>query len=58
MNVFRDVVGRGKEMFCNCVGLDLVLALSEVQRCSLKQSLKHRLVSPMYGKWHLLHWIM
>ena len=32
------------------VGLDLVLALSKVQRCSLKRSFKRRLVSPMYGR--------
>ena len=30
------------------VGLDLVLGLSMVRRCSLKRSFKRRLVSPMY----------
>ena len=30
------------------VGLDLMLALSKVRRCSLKRSFKRRLVSPMY----------
>ena len=32
------------------VGLDLVLGLSMVRRCSLKRSFKRRLVSPMYCK--------
>ena len=37
------------------VGLDLVLALPEVRRCSLKRSFKRRLVSPKYCRWYLLH---
>ena len=47
----------GEERKCSAtvVGLDLVLALSKVRRCSLKRSFKRRLVSPMYCIWHLLH---
>ena len=50
----------GEERKCSAtvVGLDLVLALSKVRRCSLKRSFKRHLVSPMYCRWHLLHWIM
>ena len=33
------------------VGLDLVLGLSMVRRCSLKRSFKRRLVSAMYMPW-------
>ena len=40
------------------VGLDLVLGLSMVQRCSLKRSFKRRFVSPMYCKLQQLRWIM
>ena len=40
------------------VGLDLVLGLTMVRRCSLKRSFKRRLVSPMYCKLQRLHWIM
>ena len=40
------------------VGLDLVLGLSMVRRCSLKRSFKRSLVSPMYCKLQRLHWIM
>ena len=40
------------------VGIDLVLGLSMVRRCSLKHSFKRRLVSPMYCKLQRLHWIM
>ena len=40
------------------VGLDLVLGLSMVRRCSLKRSFKRRLVSPVYCKLQRLHWIM
>ena len=47
----------GEERKCSAtvVGLDLLLALSKVRRCSLKRSFKRRLVSPMYCRWHLLH---
>ena len=40
----------GEERKCSAtvVGLDLVLALYKVRRCSLKRSFKRRLVSPMY----------
>ena len=37
------------------VGLDLVLGLSIVRRCSLKRSFKRRFVSPMYCKLQRLH---
>ena len=37
------------------VGLDLVLGLSIVRRCSLKRSFKCRFVSPMYCKLQRLH---
>ena len=37
------------------VGLDLVLGLCMVRRCSLKRSFKRRLVSPMYCKLQRLH---
>ena len=42
----------GEERKCSAtvVGLDLVLGLSMVRRCSLKRSFKRRLVSPMYCK--------
>ena len=41
----------GEERKCSAtvVGLDLVLALSKVRRCSLKRSFKRRLVSPILG---------
>ena len=47
---------RGEERKCSAtvVGLDLVLALSKVRRCSLKRSFKRRLVSPMYCRWHMI----
>ena len=48
----------GEEVFCGCGGLDLVLRLSMMRRCSLKQSFKRRLVSPMYCKLQRLHWII
>ena len=37
------------------VGLDLLLGLSMVQRCSLNWSFKHRFISPMYCKLQWLH---
>ena len=47
----------GEERKCSAtvVGLDLVLGLSMVRRCSLKRSFKRRLVSPMYCKLQQLH---
>ena len=36
-------------------GLDLVLGLSMVRRCSLNRSFKRRFVSPMYCKLQRLH---
>ena len=40
--------GKERKGSATVVGLDLVLALSKVRRCSLKRSFKRRLVSPMY----------
>ena len=40
-----------KKCSANVVGLDLVLALCKVRRCSLERSFKRRLVSPMYCRW-------
>ena len=47
----------GEERKCSAtvIGLDLVLALSKVRRCSLKRTFKSRLVSPRYCRLHLLH---
>ena len=51
------VVRLGKERKCSAVvvGLDLVLGLSMVRRCSLNLSFKRRLVSPIYCKLQRLH---
>ena len=47
----------GEERKCSAavVGLDLVLGLSMVRRCSLNLSFKRRLVSPIYCKLQRLH---
>ena len=44
----------GEKRKCSAivVGLDLVLALPKVRRCSLKRSFKCRLVSLMYCRWY------
>ena len=43
-------LGEKRKCSATVVGLDLVLGLSMVRRCSLKRSFKRRLVSPMYCK--------
>ena len=50
-------VSLGEERKCSAavVGLDLVLGLSMVGRCSLNLSFKRRLVSPIYCKLQRLH---
>ena len=50
-------VSLGEERKCSAavVGLDLVLGLSMVRRCSLTLSLKRRSVSPIYCKLQRLH---
>ena len=47
----------GVERKCSAtvVGLDMLLGLSVVRRCSLNQSFKRRLVSPIYCKLQRLH---
>ena len=40
-------LGEDRKCCATVVGLDLVLGLSMVRRCSLKRSFKRRLVSPM-----------
>ena len=56
---FEMLWGEERKCSATVVGLDLVLALSKVRRCSLIKIVfyinKRRLVSPMYCKWHLLH---
>lgn len=37
-------------MFCNCVGLDFLLGLSILRRCSLNRFCKGRFVSRLYCK--------
>ena len=48
-------LGEDRKCCATVVGLDLVLGLSMVRRCSLKRSFKRRLVSPMYCKLQRLH---
>ena len=43
-------LGSARKCSAAVVGLDLVLGLSMVRRCSLKRSFKRRLVFPMYCK--------
>ena len=47
----------GTERKCSAtvVGLDMLLGLSMVRRCSLNRSFKRRLVSPIYCKLQRLH---
>ena len=51
-------LGSARKCSAAVVGLDLVLGLSMVRRCSLKRSSKRRLVSLMCCKLQGLHWIM
>ena len=52
------LLGAVRKCSAAVVGLDLVLGLSMVRRCSLKRSFKHRLVPPMYCKLQRLYWFM
>ena len=47
----------GEDRKCSetVVGLDLLLGLSMVRRCSLNRSFKRRFVSPVYCKLQRLH---
>ena len=48
INIMSLTVGLGEDRKCSAavVGLDLLLGLSMVRRCSLNRSFKRRLVSP------------
>ena len=48
-------LGEDRKCSSAVVGLDLLLGLSMVRRCSLNRSFKRRLVSPMYCKLQRLH---
>ena len=52
INSMSLAVWLGEDRKCSAavVGLDLLLGLSMVRRCSLNQSFKRRFVSPMYCK--------
>ena len=43
-------LGEDRKCSAAVVGLDLLLGLSMVRRCSLNRSFKRRFVSPMYCK--------
>ena len=51
INSMSLAVWLGEDRKCSAavVGLDLLLGLSTVRRCSLNRSFKRRLVSPMYS---------
>ena len=59
INSMSLAVWLGEDRKCSesaaVVGLDLLLGLSMVRRCSLNRSFKRRLVSPMYCKLQRLH---
>ena len=57
INSMSSAVWLGEDGKCSAavVGLDLLLGLSIVRRCSLKRSFKRRFVSPMYCKLQRLH---
>ena len=50
INIMSLAVWLGEDRKCSAavVGLDLLLGLSMVRRCSLNRSFKRRFVSPMY----------
>ena len=50
INIMSLAVWLGKDRTCSAavVGLDLLLWLSMVRRCSLNRSFKRRFVSPIY----------
>jgi len=51
-------LGEGRRCSAAVVGLDLLLGLSVVRRCSLDRSFERRFVSPMCCGLQRLHWIM
>ena len=55
INSMSLAVWLGEDRKCSAavVGLDLLLGLSMVRRCSLNLSFKRRFVSPMYCKFFL-----
>ena len=57
INSMSLAVWLGEDRKCSAavVGLDLLLGLSTVRRCSLNRSFKRRLVSPMHCKLQRLH---
>ena len=60
INIMSLAVRLGEDRKCSAavVGLDLLLGLSVVRRCSLNRSFKHCFVSPMYCRLQRLHSIM
>ena len=48
-------LGEDRKCSAPVVGLDLLLGLSMVRRCSLNRSFKRRFVSPMYCRLQRLH---
>ena len=48
-------LGEDRKCYAAVVGLDLLLGLSMVRRCSLNKSFKRRFVSPMYCRLKRLH---
>ena len=56
INMMSLAVCSGKDRKCSAVvGLDLLLGLSMVRRCSLNRSFRRRFVSPMYCRLQRLH---
>ena len=57
INIMSLAVWLGEDRKCSAavVGLDLLLWLSMVRRCSLNRSFKRRFVSPIYCRLQRLH---
>ena len=57
INIISLAVWLGEDRKCSVavVGLDLLLGLSMVRRCSLNRSFKRRFFSPMYCRLQRLH---
>ena len=57
INTMSLAVWLGEDKKCSApvVGLDLLLGLSMVRRCSLNRSFRRRFVSPMYCRLQRLH---
>ena len=57
INIMSLAVWLGEDRKCSAavVGLDLLLGLSMVRRCSLNRSFKRRFVAPMYCRLQRLH---